>query len=234
MTVKTRPWYAIKWRNLSSFFLVFSSIVILVSGVVLYIAPIGRYAHSINWKFLWLEKGQWEALHTLFSYVAVIFSVIHLVVNWKVLMNYLWNRAKRAYYFPRELTLAVLLTVIVAVGTLMNVPPFSTVMDWGEALSAGWEAPVSQTEPLLTPIPPVDDEAHSAISAGWGRYTVSDLCQQEDISLSEGLSRLAAYGMEANAETRIRDLADSSAYAPSEVVDILRGLSPGTGEGGEH
>ena len=142
MASQSHKWYAIKWRSLASFFLVISSVLILVSGIVLYIAPPGRYANFYGWKVLGLDKGQWEAVHTLFSYTAVIFSVIHLVVNWQVLLNYLWDRAHKAHALKRELTIAVVITLVVGIGTVYNLPPFSTVMDWGEALSASWEAMV--------------------------------------------------------------------------------------------
>jgi len=238
MTKKTQSWYAIKWRSLSSFFLVFSSLVILVSGIVLYIAPIGRYAHSVDWKILWLDKGQWEALHTLFSFVAVFFSVLHLILNWKVLVNYLWNRVKRVYFFPKELTISLLLTLVITVGTILYVPPFSTVMDWGETFSASWEANAAKSLPVGTTLPEssateIVDEVPPAISGGWGRYTVAELCAQENVDVRDALARLQTYGIEADAETRIRTLADTTKYEPSEIVDILLGQPLGTVEAGE-
>lgn len=73
----------------------------------------------------------------------------------------------------------------------------------------------------------VTDEPHGSGSQGWGKLTVSDLCLKEDIELEAAESRLGTYGLPTNPSYRIRELADSSGYKPSEVADILRGNEPG-------
>ena len=75
----------------------------------------------------------------------------------------------------------------------------------------------------------VADEGHGngGESPGWGKLTVQDLCLQEDIDLALAESRLETYGLPTDLTQRIRDLADSSGYKPSEVVDLLLGLEPG-------
>ena len=75
----------------------------------------------------------------------------------------------------------------------------------------------------------VKDEAHGSGSVGWGKLTVQDLCLQEEIDLELAQSRLETYGLAMNPSLRIRELADSSDYKPSEVADILRGNEPGAG-----
>ncbi|NOZ73286.1 MAG: DUF4405 domain-containing protein [Chloroflexi bacterium] len=243
MTTKRNVLHAIKWRNLASFFLTTSGIIILVSGVILYIAPPGHYAHAVDWRILGLDKGQWEALHTLFSYAAVLFAIIHIVVNWKILVNYLWDRAKHAYRLKREFIIAILLTLLIGVGTIENWPPFSTVMDWGETLSSAWEANSTGVgeEIIHTHESEVDtsvdtSEGHESMapvmSRGWGRYTVAEICQQMDVPVEEALNRLAAYNIEADETSRIRTLADVSEYEPSGIVDIILGQPVGTIEGG--
>jgi len=248
MTAQTHKWYAIKWRSLASFFLLISSVLILVSGLVLYIAPPGRYANFYGWSILWLDKGQWEAIHTLFSYTAVIFSIIHLVVNWQVLLNYLWDRARKAYALRRELTIAIVITILVGVGTIYNIPPFSTVMDLGESLSASWETgSISLTTTnrdeehgVVTDVQPEQDVSDTTnvaqtdpadFSPGWGRYTLEHICAQENVPLTTAINRLADYGIEADASSRLRMLADANGYSPSEIVDIILGQPLGTIEG---
>ncbi len=72
-------------------------------------------------------------------------------------------------------------------------------------------------------------EPHGNGSANWGKLTVQDLCLQEDIDLGLAESRLETYGLALDPSLRIRELADSSDYKPSEVADILRGNEPGAG-----
>jgi len=231
-----RAW---KWRSLVSFYLLFGGIVLLVSGVVLFIAPVGRVAHSTDWRLLGLEKGQWEAVHAISGYVSILFAVVHLVLNWKMLLNYLWNRACHAYRLRAELAAAVFLTVLVVVGSASNWPLFSQVMGLGETLKNEWDTGIvlpSSAEEHEVVIPDTSgehEEGEDGSSAGWGRFTVEELCAQEGVAVETGLVHLAEYSIEANASSRIRTLADTNGYAPSDIVDILLGLEPGTTEAAE-
>ena len=238
MEITNKKRHTWKWRSMVSFYLLFVGIVLLVSGVVLYAAPPGRVAHTTSWHLLGLDKEQWAAVHTLSSYLSVIFSVVHLVLNWKTLIRYLRNRVSRTYQLQAELVVAVLLTVVVFAGSAMAVPPFSTVMDFGETLTDSWDtgivAPViSEEHESVAPATSEEHESSDGVSAGWGRFTVEELCIQEGLSVEDGVAYLADYGIDADASSRIRTLADTNGYAPSDVVDILRGWEPGTTEAAE-
>jgi hypothetical protein len=39
--------------------------VLLISGIVLFIAPSGRIANTTQWALLWLDKGAWVNLHNV-------------------------------------------------------------------------------------------------------------------------------------------------------------------------
>ena len=224
----TKPRHTWKWRSMVSFFLLFASLAMLVSGIVLYVAPIGRVAHSADWHLLGLDKGQWEAIHTIFGYAGALFGLVHLVLNWRVLLGYLRDRARHVYRLRAELTVALVLTAVVGGGSVLPLPPFSTVMDWGETLKNTWAsgdvAPIThQAETTPTPAP-VTEEGNP--SAGWGRFTVAEICEQQNVPVADGLARLADHGIAADGSSGIRTLADGSGYAPSAVVDIIAGLEP--------
>ena len=55
------------WKPFTSFFILLSFVVLLLSGVVLYVAPPGRIANWTQWQF-GLDKEQWQALHTVFAH----------------------------------------------------------------------------------------------------------------------------------------------------------------------
>jgi hypothetical protein len=234
MRVKKNRWYAIKWRSFSSFFLTFSSLVILLSGVVLFIAPPGRYANAAEWRILGLGKGEWEALHTLLSYVAVVFSVVHLVLNWKVLVHYLWDRTKHAFQLKREFSLSILLLLVVCFGSVFSWSPFEEIMRWGENLSAAWEIEDARFVAEGT-LPVVDGDVEAEGFAGgsvngWGRYTVADICADAGVSPENALKRLKSYQINAESGSRVRTLADSYGFEPAEIVDIILGQPLGTSE----
>ena len=222
-----------------SFHLLFTGIVLLVSGLVLFISPPG-VAHSTGWRLLGFDKEQWEAIHTLPGYVGTLFVVFHLVLNWKALRSYLRDRARRAYRLKAEFIVTLLLTIIVWIGSAYHIPPFGTVMDWGENIKESWEQqtvlPDTTTEehetvePAAETIPPdttVEEHEAGGPTGEWGKFTVEELCAQHDIPVADGLAHLAAYGLEASPTTRVRTLSDSSIYAPSDVANIILGLEPG-------
>ena len=212
-----------KWRSLISFFLLFAAIAVLVSGIVLFIAPIGRVAHSTNWHLLGLDKGQWESVHTNFGYVGTLFGVAHLALNWQVILCYLRDRVRRAYRLRAELIVALVLTIVIGLGSALAWPPFSTVMDWGESLKSMWE---SNSTTSIIREDGTANTLRSDPSTGWGRFTVAEICKQQGIPIADGLAHLADHGIAADSSSRVRTLADDSGYAPSAVVDIIIGSGP--------
>jgi hypothetical protein len=100
-------------------------------------------------------------------------------------------------------------------------------MDWGESLKGTWE----QGSALPSTTVGVEEEhEEEGSSVGWGQFTVEEICAQEGVSVNEGIARLADYGIEAEPTSRIRDLADATGYEPGDLVDILKGMEPGTHE----
>ena len=75
-----------KWhtRSFISFLLTWSFAILIVSGIVLYIAPHGRVAHWVNWRLLGLTKDNWAAIHTIIGYLFMIVAVVHFVFNYRV------------------------------------------------------------------------------------------------------------------------------------------------------
>lgn len=143
------------WRAFISFGLTYAFVIILLSGIILYAAPPGRYAHWVNWELIGLRKEGWQALHTVFSFAFVVLSVFHLLtVNWKQFFSYLKSKSQTGLNKKREFIFSSGLFMVFFFGILFSVPPFKTIMDAGEYLTASWEqveeeAPVPHAE-LLT------------------------------------------------------------------------------------
>ena len=100
-----------------------------------------------------------------------------------------------------ELIVALVLTIVIGLGSALAWPPFSTVMDWGESLKSMWES--NSTTSIIR-----EDETANTLrsdpSAGWGRFTVAEICKQQGIPIADGLAHLADHGI----------AADSSESAP--------------------
>lgn len=143
------------WRAFISFGLTYAMIILLVSGIVLYVSPPGRYAHWVNWTLWGFSKEKWQSIHTVFSLGFILLSVFHLfAANWRVFLSYLRSKAKAGFSRKRELLFSTVAVLVFLFGTMFSLPPFQNVMTLGEYLTNSWEkteerAPVPHAE-LLT------------------------------------------------------------------------------------
>jgi len=76
-------------RKYVSLFLFYTLIAMTISGIVLYIMPHGRVAYWTGWRFLGLDKDQWDSLHTIFGFLMIFFGIWHVILNWNSIVNYL-------------------------------------------------------------------------------------------------------------------------------------------------
>ena len=128
------------WRKFISFGLVLSFFMLLVSGVILYIAPPGRVANWTDWRMLGLTKTGWQNQHAVFGFAFAILSIFHLFfINWKAFLSYLKAKTTEGLKSPKELFTSVLLFLLFGAGTYSVVQPFSAIIDFGNHISASWE-----------------------------------------------------------------------------------------------
>ena len=123
------------WQSFISIGLLLSFIVMLISGIVLYIAPEGSLSRWIGWDILNLSKKQWEYQHTIFSYLFILFSIFHVFkINWSYLISY-FVVEKFKMINLKEIIVAVVITVLIFIGTLFNWSPFRNVIQFGNKIS---------------------------------------------------------------------------------------------------
>ncbi len=110
-------------------------IALMLTSVILYIEPAGRVAYWSGWKLWLLNKEQWGALHLNFGVLLFILMLLHLWLNLGALLSYLRNRLKRLHLLSPDSMTALVLTLLVGIGTLAELPPFSSVVNFGSQLS---------------------------------------------------------------------------------------------------
>ncbi|ADU67166.1 hypothetical protein Selin_2451 [Desulfurispirillum indicum S5] len=125
-------------RGFVSLFLTLNAILLTISGLLLYVIPEGRVARWAGWHFLGVDKGGWEAMHTIASFAFVVAVIFHILYNWKVLLFYLRNRATRAFSLKGELLVSLGLTGLLVFGSISLFPPFGTIMELGGRLKEAW------------------------------------------------------------------------------------------------
>lgn len=203
------------WRGLTSFIVTLSFLVLATSGVILYLSPKGRVANWTGWSILGLEKEQWGAVHTLMALVFVVAAVFHLYFNWTIFWNYLKTRAAAKINLKRELALAIVLTAAVFVGTVMEVPPFSTVVALGDRVKDHWEHKAASA-----PVPHAEE------------FTIEELAAEAGVTLDVALQRLESAGISGAAHSeKVADIAARNRISPNEVFAIIQ--ARGAGQGGQ-
>jgi len=209
-------------RSFISFSLVFATIIMSWSGFILYVAPPGRIANWGTWRLMLFTKTEWQALHTIFSYLFFILFVIHLFfINWKTFLTYIKSKLKAGLNRKWEMVSATIFSAVIFTGTLRSWAPFGPVMSFGEKVKEGWGNKF-ETPPVI----------HMET------YTLKQLSPVlGDIPVSELLKTLSDSNLNINySDSTLRQIAERNRVTPASVYNILAtrykvSSSAGHGEG---
>jgi len=272
-------------KKITSLTMLTSVLVMIYTGIMLFIAPPGRIANWADWRFFALSKEQLIALHTTFMVVFIVATILHIIYNWRLMISYLRNSARSLIVFTKEMIIASLITVVTITGTLYEIPPFSTFVSFSADVSDSWireygEPPYGHAElstiqnfskkvgldseqskkALLDAGIAPDDIAKSLKEiakangaspealylimknaqsnstatkeekslaqngekyTGLGRRKIADVAQVVGLSTDELIAKLKTIGIDANAEDRFKDIAESNGLSPSDIIEKL-------------
>ena len=96
-------------KKITSFVLLYSFLIMVLSGAMLFIAPFGRLSMMIQWEMFGLTKMDYQALHLIFMLVFVIAGIVHIYVNYKSIVQYWKNKSKKVIIFTKEFVIATAL-----------------------------------------------------------------------------------------------------------------------------
>ena len=210
-----RPSFA--WRAMTSVLIAASFLLLVVSGVVLFVSPPGRVANWGNWRMIGLTKHEWTGVHTWFAAVFVVTAVFHLVFNLRPLMNYFRDRLTRRLGWRWEWVVAVGLCGGVFAGVQTRVVPFSTLLNWGERVKQGWE-----DARTVAPVP------HAEL------LSFMELSTQAKVPYQAAVERLEARGFKGiRPEVIVQELAQTNGVSAQGLYEIVQGQR-GAGRGGGH
>ncbi len=203
--MKTK-YVGINWRSFISIYMIFSFVIMTITGIILYISPPGRIAHWSNWLLLGITKEDWQSLHTLFSFIWIVAMVFHLIFNWKPIVSYIRKKVEGRNRIKIELVLAAALSFIVFFGTYFQVRPFNYVMEFGEYMTASWSN--DETEP---PVP------HAEL------LTVNEFSKTIGISTSGFLAVMERNGyFISDTSITIQSLGKKFNIAPSFIYNLFK------------
>lgn len=126
------------WRVFTSFGLFLSFLMILVSGVILFIFP--PRTPGVMWQLLGLSKPAWQNQHIIYGFAFSILSLCHLFfINWKAFFSYVQSKTKEGLQNPRELLVIAALFLLFGFGTFFKIQPFSGILEIGKSISNSWD-----------------------------------------------------------------------------------------------
>ena len=192
-------------KSFFSFTVLFIWIILILTGIVLYFSPPGRIAHWVEWRFLGLTKEGWQSIHTNLSFLFVLVGALHLYYNWTIFWSYLRSKLSRSVKMGRELLLSSLVVLSLLVLMVINVPPFRTVMNFGETLSDSWGNP--ETEP---PIP------HAEL------FTVPEFAEETNQNLSDVLILLQKMNVQGlDTLATLQEIAARNEMSPRDLAEAI-------------
>ncbi len=77
---------AAKLKPLVSCLLFIDFLIVTITGISLYFAPVGRIARFGGWNFLGMNKFTLKNIHTITGFIFVLLIVIHFALNFRVLI----------------------------------------------------------------------------------------------------------------------------------------------------
>ena len=125
-------------RGLTSFLTLGGFLVMVFTGIVLYIAPLGWAANRLDWTFLGLNKHQWSDIHVIFSMLWMVAGLFHLYFNWRVLKAFIHNKAHGGWRMRKELALAAVVMAVVMVCAVYQAPPVQYIVDLSDRIKSSW------------------------------------------------------------------------------------------------
>jgi len=112
--------------------------VMLVSGLILFLAPSGRISRLDEWSFAGLLRHDWLAVHIGFALLFVASGAVHLAFNWRAMRHYLAQHRPQGLRIGKELVVAILLAALLAAAAIERWPPFDTILEVHKSAKSGF------------------------------------------------------------------------------------------------
>lgn len=195
----------IRLRRFTSLCITLAFLVMSYTGIMLFIVPQGKIAYWTNWKLFGLSKEQYGSLHVTFMVLFLVGMILHLFLNWKPLMMYLKNKQREFSLLTKEFALALGFTLVFLFGTLYEVTPFKTFLDFEDSVKKSWVT--DETTPPY---------GHAEASS------LKSLCRKTYIDLDKALATLEKNGIVgAKAKKSVGDIAKENGIAPHEIYNMI-------------
>lgn len=196
-------------RGLVSLLTLVGFIIMGVTGLVLYVVPQGRIAYWTDWQLLGLTKTQWGDVHIISSLLFVVAGALHIYFNWKPLVRYVYDRARKIVTLKKELALSIVLGVLLTVSGILRLPPLSYLLVLNDRVKAAWVSSPAHEPPF--------GHAEEVSLAGLSRKLRFPLDRAQQVLKGKGLR-----GVKPNA--KLIDVARANGRSPMEIYGLIQHL----------
>ena len=185
-------------RRFTSLALTLTSLLLAITGIILYVMPHGRIAYWNDFRIWGLGKDPWTSLHLILALLFIILATTHAVLNIKPLVRYLKSKVAL-------LAVAVGTVLLFVVTAVVDAPPSSWLMSGSECAKTGWDEP-------SPPMPHFEMQSLKAV-AGYHGEDVEDL-----------IDKLAKGGVDdARPEETIGEVAERTGKTPATLYEMMGG-----------
>lgn len=193
-------------RKITSLTALTSFVLLIVTSIILYIVPSGRVAYWAGYTLWGLDKVEWGNVHINLGFLLLIAIILHVYYNWTPMIGYMKNRSKQLKIFTADFNISLIVTLIVFFGTLAGLPPMSSIINMGEA--------ITEKANLYYGEPPY---GHAELSP------LADFAEKVKVDLSASLVKLKAAGIMVESPTQtLQQIATANGISPQQVYRTIK------------
>ncbi len=183
-----------------------SFILLVLTSVILYIVPQGRVAYWADWHLWGLSKTEWGNQHINLGFLFLFAGLLHIYYNWRPITAYMKNRARELKVFTLSFNVAMLLTLVIGVGTYFEVPPMSSVIDLGDSFKDA--AAIKYGEPPY---------GHAELSS------LKLFSKKQDVDLDQAMDLLKTAGIQfSDSKETLAVIAAENKLSPQAIYQIIK------------
>lgn len=183
-----------------------SLFLLLLTALVVFIAPPSRVASWANWTFLGLSRERWDGAHLGMGLLFSVAGLAHLVSNWEGFAEDLRGIGDRGAFFTRPVFLGVALPLAVCIWSLAGMPPVRQMVSLSDyfkqrAVDTYGEPPYAEAQ----------------------RSTLESLARRMGMDKDKALALLRLKNIKAeSADMTLAEIARQNGVSPGGVFEALR------------
>jgi len=192
-------------KKITSLTLGLSFLIMTYTGIMLFICPHGRVAYWSDWYLLGLSKTDYGNIHTTSMLVFIVFGILHIYYNWKVIIKYLKNAQKKISFTKKEFLIALGINLFFLSGTLLDIQPFKGFLSFEESIKDSWTKIYGE--------PPYGHAEETKLNV---------FCKKMNIDLKKASQILHNHNIAFEENETLKSIAHHNDITPSQIYEWIK------------